>query len=42
MNSRDNDLDSRPMIRSTTVIGVRRDGKAAMGSDGQVTNGNTS
>jgi ATP-dependent HslUV protease subunit HslV len=28
-------------IRSTTVIGVIRDGKAAMGSDGQVTNGNT-
>jgi len=36
-----NDLDSKPLIRSTTVIGVRRDGKAAMGSDGQVTNGNT-
>ncbi len=28
-------------IRSTTVIGVIRDGKAAMGSDGQVTFGNT-
>lgn len=30
-----------PEIRSTTVIGVIRDGKAAMGSDGQVTFGNT-
>lgn len=28
-------------IRSTTVIGVVRDGKAALGSDGQVTFGNT-
>jgi ATP-dependent HslUV protease subunit HslV len=28
-------------IRSTTVIGVIRDGKAAMGADGQVTFGNT-
>lgn len=28
-------------IRSTTVIGLIRDGKAAMGSDGQVTFGNT-
>jgi len=28
-------------IRSTTVIGIVRDGKAALGSDGQVTFGNT-
>jgi ATP-dependent HslUV protease, peptidase subunit HslV len=31
----------RPEIRSTTVIGLLRDGKAAMGADGQVTFGNT-
>lgn len=28
-------------IRATTVIGIVRDGKAALGSDGQVTFGNT-
>ncbi len=28
-------------IRSTTVVGVIKDGKAALGSDGQVTLGNT-
>jgi len=28
-------------LRATTVIGVRRDGKVAMGSDGQVTVGDT-
>jgi ATP-dependent HslUV protease subunit HslV len=28
-------------IRSTTVLGIVRDGKAALGSDGQVTLGNT-
>jgi len=32
---------SREQIRGTTVIGVRRNGQSAMGSDGQVTNGNT-
>ncbi len=31
----------RPQIRSTTVIGVIRDGQAALGSDGQMTLGNT-
>lgn len=31
----------KPQIRSTTVIGVLRDGKAALGSDGQMTLGNT-
>ncbi len=31
----------KPQIRSTTVIGVIRDGKAALGSDGQMTLGNT-
>jgi len=30
-----------PKIHSTTVIGVKRDGKVAMGSDGQVTLSNT-
>ncbi|MBM2816119.1 MAG: proteasome and subunit [Ignavibacteria bacterium] len=30
-----------PETHSTTVIGILRDGKAAMGSDGQVTFGNT-
>ena len=30
-----------PKIHSTTVIGVLRDGKAAMGADGQVTFNNT-
>jgi len=33
--------NQRPLIRSTTVIGVIRDGKAALGSDGQMTLGNT-
>lgn len=28
-------------IRSTTVVGVKKDGKIALGSDGQVTQGNT-
>ena len=28
-------------IRSTTILCVRRDGRVAMGSDGQVTHGNT-
>lgn len=31
----------KPQIRSTTVIGVIRDGKAALGSDGQMTLGAT-
>ncbi|MEK6570399.1 MAG: ATP-dependent protease subunit HslV [Bacteroidota bacterium] len=31
----------QPLLRSTTVIGLRRDGKAALGGDGQVTIGNT-
>lgn len=31
----------KPVIRSTTVIGVIRDGRAALGSDGQMTLGNT-
>ncbi len=30
-----------PEIRSTTVVGVLRDGKAALGADGQVSLGNT-
>ncbi|WP_076790424.1 ATP-dependent protease subunit HslV [Chlorobium sp. KB01] len=33
--------NEKPIIRSTTVIGVLRDGKAALGSDGQMTLGNT-
>jgi ATP-dependent HslUV protease subunit HslV len=36
-----NDQNQRSEIRSTTVIGVRRNGQAAMGGDGQVTVGNT-
>lgn len=32
---------SENLIHATTVVGVLRDGKAAMGSDGQVTFGNT-
>ncbi|MDR2246717.1 MAG: ATP-dependent protease subunit HslV [Treponema sp.] len=31
----------RPIVRSTTVIAVRRDGKVAMAGDGQVTFGET-
>lgn len=31
----------RPQIRSTTVLGVRHNGKVALGSDGQATMGNT-
>jgi ATP-dependent HslUV protease subunit HslV len=31
----------RPVVRSTTVIAVRRDGKVAMAGDGQVTFGET-
>ena len=33
--------NQKPLIRSTTVIGVIRDGKSALGSDGQMTLGNT-
>lgn len=33
--------DFYPQIRATTVIGVIRDGKAALGSDGQVSFNNT-
>jgi ATP-dependent HslUV protease subunit HslV len=33
--------ESKMRIRSTTVIGLVRNGKAAIGSDGQVTMGNT-
>src|SRR5688572_23810543 len=32
---------SRRLIRSTTVLAVRRDGRVAMGGDGQVTMGDT-
>ena len=34
-------MAQKPIIRSTTVIGVIRDGKAALGADGQVTLGAT-
>ena len=30
-----------PRIRSTTILGVRRDGKVALGGDGQVSVGET-
>ena len=33
--------NQKPVIRSTTVIGVIREGKAALVSDGQMTLGNT-
>jgi ATP-dependent HslUV protease subunit HslV len=32
---------SRPKIRSTTILAVRRDGKVSMGGDGQVTVGDS-
>lgn len=32
---------TNPVIRATTILAVRRDGKVAIGSDGQVTVGNT-
>src|SRR6187455_1216795 len=34
-------MDTSMQIHATTVIGFIRDGKAALGSDGQVTMGNT-
>src|SRR6266852_2429969 len=34
-------MEERPIIRSTTVLCVRRDGVVAMAGDGQVTVGNT-
>ncbi len=37
--SKNNEL--KPEVRSTTVIGILRDGKAALGSDGQVSFNNT-
>jgi ATP-dependent HslUV protease subunit HslV len=33
--------NARPRIRSTTILGVRRDGKVALGGDGQVSVGET-
>jgi len=32
---------SRPVIRATTILSVRRDGKVALGGDGQVTMGDS-
>ena len=34
-------MEKRKKIRSTTVIGLIKNGKAVIGSDGQVTMGNT-
>ena len=34
-------MNESPKIRSTTIIGVRRNGKVALGGDGQVTFGDT-
>jgi ATP-dependent HslUV protease subunit HslV len=34
-------MTSPPRIRSTTILAVRRDGKVALGGDGQVTVGDT-
>lgn len=39
--SRSNTSDEALVFRSTTVVAVRRDGKAAMAADGQVSLGNT-
>ena len=33
--------DAQPRIRSTTILAVRRNGKVALGGDGQVTVGQT-
>ena len=33
--------EEKPRIRSTTVVCVRRDGKVALGADGQVSMGQT-
>lgn len=38
---RTDNRESGKVLYGTTVIGVRRNGQSAMGSDGQVTNGNT-
>jgi len=35
------EIDKKQRIRSTTVLSVRRDGRVAMGGDGQVTHGDT-
>lgn len=35
------DAPVRPLIRSTTVVGVRHQGRVVLGSDGQATMGNT-
>ena len=34
-------MSQRPKIHATTILSVRRDGKVAMGGDGQVTMGDT-
>jgi ATP-dependent HslUV protease subunit HslV len=34
-------MEGRPKIRHTTILGVRRGGRAAMGGDGQVSVGDT-
>ncbi len=39
--TRRQESETRPIIRSTTVLVVRRGGKVALGGDGQVTMGNT-
>jgi ATP-dependent HslUV protease, peptidase subunit HslV len=36
----DGTVVDRPRIRSTTILGVRRDGRVALGGDGQVSMGN--
>jgi ATP-dependent HslUV protease, peptidase subunit HslV len=40
-SSRSEAETTRPRIRSTTVVAVRREGRVAMGADGQVTMGDT-
>jgi ATP-dependent HslUV protease subunit HslV len=34
-------MSNQPRIRSTTIVAVRRDGRAAMAGDGQVSLGQT-
>jgi ATP-dependent HslUV protease subunit HslV len=34
-------MNTSPRVRSTTILGVRRDGKVALGGDGQVSVGET-
>ena len=41
MKNTSNNSELHPIVRSTTVVGVLRDGKASLGGDGQFSFGNT-